>query len=317
MHHLETNRYATRVAAAALVLVALPTLSTVAAPQAVTLRWGFDEGRHLVYRMTMSQETEMPSDTGVMVAENAMTMSWDVLAVNDAGEATVRVVTERVQMNVQSPMGNIVADSAEPSQATDPIARTAMALAGMGYTMVFDASGQVREVLDLEEMRERLREAVGQPGNPVTDQLLDQMASEDGIRNMLGRGMGWLPPEPLQIGDSWDASFDLEIPMFGTMANTSIMTLESIESRDGDRIAVIDMSGDMIFTPEESSGGQMAGALRMGDASMSGDMEWNVDRGMLVRSSARTTMEMEITAGSQQMRLVMVMDQRMELVEDG
>lgn len=308
---------APRTAGAALVVAVLPAALAVASPQAVTLRWSFDEGQHRVYRMTTSQETEMPDGSGVMVAESAMTMSWDVVEVNEDGDASVRITTDRVQMRIQTPMGNVDADSAEDPVARDPVARAATALAGTSYTMVFDDSGDVKEVLGLEAMRERFVDAMGQQSNPMSEQLVDQMATEEGIKGMLGRGIFSFPPEPLQPGDSWEANFDFDVPMFGGVTNTSIMRLDRIEPRNGDRIAVIEMSGDMIFTPEGNTGGSMVGAMRMGDATITGDMEWNVDLGMLVRSNTRTTIEIEMTAGAQQMDFVTTLVQRMELVEEG
>lgn len=301
--------------AGAVVVATLLAASIAAAPQAVTLRWKFEDGQHLVYRMTSSQETEMPGGSGVMVVESTMTTSWDVIEVNDAGEASVRVTTDRVQMRVQSPMGDMSADSAEDTQAGDPIGRSVTALAGMSYTFVFNESGQVKEVLGLEEAREQMRDAMGQPGNPMTDQLLDQVMSGDGNNPMIGQGVARFPPEPLRPGDSWDASFDFDMPMFGTMTNTSVMTLERIEERAGERIAFIDLDGDMILTADENATGPMAGAMRLGDAAISGNTEWSIDRGLLLGSNTRTMMEMEVTAGGQQMTVVTTSDMRMELVE--
>lgn len=286
------------------------------AGQQVTLGWKFEEGERLVYRMNMTSETAMPGGMGAALTENTMTTSWEVLEVNAAGEARVRLSTERVQMRMQSPMGNMEIDSDEPP--ADPTAQMMTALAGTGYTVVFDPSGQVKEVLGLDQMRAAVRESMGPQANPMMDQILDQMASEEGVRNMIRQGYAAFPSDPVEPGDSWDMTFDVPVPMIGTMSSSTEMTLNGIEERDGTRIAVIGIDGTMQMIPEESPDSPMAGMMELAEATTSGTMEWDIDRGRLARTTQAMTMEMSMTPpNGQRISIPMNMNLLMELVEGG
>jgi hypothetical protein len=301
---------------ALLTLVVLLLAQQAQASQQVTLHWRFEQGQRLDYRMHMSSETALPEGMGVAVTENTTAMSWEVLEVNADGDASVRLSTDRVQMRMQSPMGNIEIDSDQPS--ADPTAQMMTALAGTAYTVVFDSSGQVKEVLGLDDLRDALRESMGAQSNPMMDQILDQMASEEGVRNMIRQGYAAFPSDPVEPGDSWDMTFDVPVPMIGTMSSNTEMTLNGIEERDGTRIAVIGINGTMQMTPEESPDSPMAGMMELAEATTSGTMEWDIDRGRLVRTTQAMRMEMSMTPpNGERISIPMDMNLLMELVEGG
>lgn len=300
---------------AIVVLIAGSVAHAAGTGQQVELRWKFDEGQRLVYRMSNTSETEMPNNMGVMVSESIMTTAWEVLEVDATGGATVRVANERVQMNLQSPMGNMQVDSADEAPAGDPMARALTVMAGTSYTLVFGADGKIQEVRGLEEMRDRLIEATGGAANPMAGQIFDQIASEEGIKNMMQQGFAAFPEGPVGPGDSWDMSFDMAMPMIGTMTNTATLTLNRVEQRDASRVAVIDMSSAMVVTPPEDPDSPAAGMMELGDVSATGTTEWDLDRGHLLRSTQASSMQMELQTGGQEMSMLIVMNMLTELVE--
>jgi hypothetical protein len=297
-----------------IVVLALLSAQVTQAGQQVELRWKFEPGLSLAYRMTMTNETEMPNNMGVMVMEQIMSNRWEVLDVDDEGDATVQVWTDRVQMHMQSPMGNMDIDSAGDS-SSDPTGGMLSAMAGTTYTLVFDAAGKIKEVHGLEEMREKLMAATGQAANPVVQQAFEQMASEDGIKNMMEQGFASWPQEPVSPGDSWDAGFDMTMPMIGTMVYDMSLTLDRVEERDGRSIAIIDSSGTIAITPDNSPDNPAAGMMEISNATIAGTMEWDVAAGHLLRTTQDTTMEMSIAAGGQQMTMMTFSNMVMELVE--
>lgn len=300
---------------AIVVLIAGGVAHAAGAGQQVEPRWKFDEGQRLVYRMSTTNETEMPNNMGVMVSETIMSTAWEVLEVDGAGGATVRVANERVQMSLQSPMGSMQVDSADEAPAGDPMARTLTGMAGTSYTLVFDTDGKIQEVRGLEEMRDRLLEATGGAANPMAGQILDQIASEEGIKNMMQQGFAAFPDGPVVPGDSWDMSFDMAMPMIGTMTTTTTLTLNRVEQRDASRVAVIDMSSAMVVTPPEDPDSPAAGMMELGDVSANGTMEWDLDGGHLLRSTQVTSTQMLVRTGGQEMSMLIVMNMLMELVD--
>lgn len=300
---------------AIVVLIATGVAHAAGTGQQVEPRWKFDEGQRLVYRMSNTSETEMPNNMGVMVSETIITTAWEVLEVDGNGGATVRVANERMQMNMQSAMGSVQVDSADEAPAGDPMTRALTGMAGTSYTLVFDADGKIQEVRGLEEMRDRLVEASGGAANPMASQIFDQIASEEGIKNMMQQGFAAFPDEPVAPGDSWDMSFDMAMPMIGTMSTTTTLTLNRVEQRDASRVAVIDMSSAMVVTPPEDPDSPAAGMMELGDVSATGTMEWDLDGGHLLRSTQVTSMQMLVRTGGQEMSMLIVMNMLMELVE--
>jgi hypothetical protein len=295
-------------------MVALVAAPAAQAGQQVELRWRFEPGASLHYRTTMNNETEMPNNMGVMVMEQIMDNRWEVLDVSAEGDATVRVSAERVRMRIQGPTGNMDIDS-DGDTSADPTGGMLSAMAGTTYTLVFDATGQVKEVRGVEEMREKLAAATGQASNPVASQALEQLASEDGIKNMMQQGFAAWPQDPVGPGDSWDAGFDMTMPMLGTMVYDTTQTFDRLEERDGRSIAIISTSGTIRVTPDNSSGNPAAGMMELGDAIVVGEMEWDVAGGRLLKTTQDTTMTISITAGGQQMSMSTSSHMVLELVE--
>jgi hypothetical protein len=316
----DTTMHRKQAAVAVLLTALLLVGQTAVAGQQVTLRWRFEPGQTLIYRMSTGNETEMPNGMGVAVVEQIMTQRWEVIEISADGAATVQQSVDRVQMNMKSPMGNVQADSASDTVATDPMARMVTAMAGTGYTIVFDAAGQVQEVRGLDEMRQRLLEATGQSGpmgQQAMTQMLDQIASEEGVKSMMQQGFGAFPQQPVAPGDSWDASFDMAVPMVGSLSYSNTMTFTRVEERDGARLAIIEIGGTIEIVPDASPDNPAAGMFELGDATVAGTMEWDIDRGVLHNTTQRSSMTMLIAAGGQDMSMLVVTDMVMELVEGG
>jgi hypothetical protein len=294
------------------------TVGVADAGQQVTLRWQFEPGESLVYLTTMTNETELP-DMGTMVMEQVMTNRWEVTEVSDEGEATVQVSTDRVQMRVQGPMGNMQFDSDAEAPASDPagMGRMVTAMAGTSYGLVFDASGQIKEVLGVEEMRQRLLAATKQAANPMVSQALEQFASEDGIKNMMRQGFAAWPQDPVAPGDSWDAGFDLTVPMVGAMSYAMTLTFDHVEPRDGGPVAVINAVGSIEVVPDDSPGNPAAGMVSIDDTTINGSMEWDIDRGRLLRTTQDGTMTLSVAAGGQQVEMMTFSHLVLELTEGG
>lgn len=283
--------------------------------QQVTLKWKYQEGAELIYRQTMTSETEIPGQ-GMATTENIFTQRWNVLEVADNGDATVQVTTDRVQMSMDGPMGAMSADSASDEKASAPQMKPFMAMAGMSYTLVLGPNGELRSMAGLEELRQRVREALAAEGmGAMLDQALGRSLSEDTMKSMYQQGIQSFPEGQVGPGDTWDLSFDLAVGLIVSMTTHLKFTLESIEDRSGATIAVISSFGSIEIAPTED--GPMAGMMQIGNAATIGTMEFDVDRGLLLKSTGSTTMEMTLKLGDQEQVMSTISNVTMELVEDG
>ena len=301
------------------VLLTMLTATLAAAPfgisgQQVTLKWKYEAGAELNYRQTVSTETEMPGQ-GTATTEMIYTLRWNVLDVADNGDATVRLTTDRIQMSMDGPMGTMSIDSASAEEAAAPQMKIFTALAGMSYTLVVGPNGELRSLEGMEELRQRIRESLADEQIAMLDQMLDQSFSDDAMKNMFQQGVQSFPEGEVGAGDTWDASLDTAVPMIGSMTTHMTYTLERFDERGGATIAIISNLGTTEMTAEEDS--PMAGMMQFGNAASTsiGTIEFDVDRGLLVKSTGSMTMEMTLSMGGQEQVMGAITNVMMELVE--
>lgn len=295
-----------------LAIFALIAGSGCALAQNVSIRWVFEEGTELIYRTTVSTTTEMPGGQGMMIQEIVTTQTWNVLDVAANGDATVRITTDRVQMDMDGPMGNMSIDSDSDQEQTNPQLRVATAQAGTSYTLVISSDGQIKDVQGIEEMLVRMREALSPDVAAMFDQTMGQFFTPESMKGVFQNSFGSFPAEPIDPTDTWEFTFSLSLPMLGGMTTTTTSTLDRIEDR-GSRVAIISSTGVMQIAGEAD--GPLAGMLQIDKAVMTGNTEFDVDRGRLLKSSVSMTMEMTMTMGDQEMAMGSIAKTIVELVE--
>ena len=284
-----------------------------AAMQTVELTWKLEPGTDLVYRESQQYETELPQGMGTSSMRSGSTQRWSVLEVDGDGNATVRVTTEQVQMNLDGLMGGIRVDSAAqggPGTFLD-------AVAGTSYTVVLDPRGVVIEMSGLEEMREALREQVQDLPEQVQDlpslAMLDGMFSDEALRSQWAQGSLALPTEPVAVGSTWDSAFTSMVPGFGS---TTVATSYRVESIDGD-IVVIGSSGTMPLP-----GGALSSVpipVQLGDTTMVevGTSRFDAGKGLLLGTESTIRFDMTMAIGGQEMITETVITTTLELIERG
>ena len=106
---------------------------------------------------------------------------------------------------------------------------------------------------------------------------------------------------------------DTTLPMIGSMTTHMTFTLDRFEERGSATIAIISNLGTTEMTTDQNS--PMAGMMELGNAASIGTIEFDVDRGLLVKSTGSTTMEMTLTMGGQEQVVGTIANIMMELVE--
>jgi hypothetical protein len=203
------------------------------------------------------------------------------------------------------------------------MARVLTAMAGTSYTVVFGPGGELKDVQGIDEMRAAIREAVPPETATMLDQMLDSTLSDESIRSMIQQGFQPFPEGSVGPGDSWEVSATMSIPIMGTMTTSIALTFDHVERRNGSSIAVIHSTGTIATSPDQQSEGPdagmtpLAGMMEMGDAETIGTMEWDIDRGLLLKNTTSTTMEMTMSMSGRQMVMGVITNMTLELVEDG
>ena len=279
--------------------------------QQITLRWKYVAGSELVYRLTNTQEVTMPMAGGNMVNEQTQTMRWSVTEVAPNGDATVTITTEHVQVERSGPTGNVSYDSRTDEVPAVPEAQMFAAMAGLSYTMVIGPEGTVKSVQGVDQLIDEMMGAL--PPEAMGQGMLREMFSEEFITNMTQGSIQIFPQEPVGPGDSWQHSFRMPIPMFGGVTRNLTFTVDGIKERDGGTVAVISSTGDIVVG--EAAGGQFPGMMEMGDAEITGTMNFDVDRGLTLSSTTTSNLEMTLSTTDQQMTVGTVTTTTLELID--
>lgn len=296
---------------------ALPALLTLflaplaLAAQQVDLRWKYQAGEQLVYRVTLEQEAAVPGQ-GTQSGTQIQTMRWAVDEVAPSGDATVTVTTERMQINQVGPTGSIDYDSETMSDSASPQAAMFGAIVDMSYTLVIAPDGTVKEVRGLEGMiDEMVGEMSAETAGPARQQF-SQMFNEESIRNMMQQSIQSFPTEPVGPSDTWETSYSMPVPMMGEITTTANFTLDDVVTREGRPVALISSTGSVAFGEAE---GQLAGMMEMDDATVSSTLEFDVERGHILSGTTDTSMTMNVSAGGQAMTMETTNSAVMELIE--
>jgi hypothetical protein len=200
-------------------------LLSVPAGAAETLRWKFAEGDTHHYEL---------NQTTVTTINQTVDMAWEVDSVNDDGSARVAQTIERVRVSLDSQFASFAYDSQDEAAGEGPAAMLKPvidALVGSRVVLVMTPRGEVNDVEVPDEMIERLRNAG--PGA----QALQNLASAEGMKGLIGQSTLILPEEEVEPGATWTRAVELPTPQ-GTLALTNTYTLEDAGADSAAKIAL-------------------------------------------------------------------------------
>jgi hypothetical protein len=287
-----------------LALLALLTAASPVAAQGVLLKYRWTKGDSLTYRMvndTQSTISGMPG-VGEIAVHQSMTQVLKVTAedVTADGVATLRQSFESIRMEMDGPMGKLVYDSAVPDKTANPMidafAKVMGALVGESIIVVIAPEGTVRQVEGASRLMEKVLK--GMPQDPAVAgaaQGLKSMLSDDALKTTLSQSFAKLPAEAVRIGDAWSGTLSMGNEMIGRIVGASTFTLKAIEGPADTplgRIAVA-LTLKQEVTPPPS--GPMGMVMKLGESKGEGEMQFNVARGRIQRSTMRTEMPSTMT----------------------
>ena len=281
--------------------------------QKIALRWKYEQGSELVYRATNHQEIDMAAMGGTAVSEQIQTVRWRVVEVAPNGDATIRMTTERVQIDVQGMAGNVKYDSESGEAPADPQTRALAAMAGVSYTMGVGPDGSGKAMQGLDELREKMFASFPPEQVAMLQSMGGELFSDESMTRMAQQSVQLFPEEPVGPSDTWKSSFRTSIPMIGSMTTNMTFTVMGIERRDGRTVAKISAAGELEFGNDSATPLPMT--FDLGATKINGSIDFDADRGVTLASTVSTAMQMEVTAGGQQVAMGMTNRVSLELIE--
>jgi len=289
------QRFGRRAAVAAIVLF------TIAAPAAaqVTLRYKWNKGDVLGYRVTLHTTSEVSGVPGREDAKTEQTITQQITLTVDgvaaSGAASVHETVTAIRSELTSPNGPIVVDTAAPSQTSqDPIAQSMAklltAVIGQPILIVFTPDGSVRSIEGGSRLLERVVAAAGADRDAaMASQALTAIYSDEALRSMLEQSFPRLPPQPVKPGDTWSGQLALGNQAVGRIAADLTFTLKSVEGADAQR-ATISAAMKLTQAVKPAAGGATRVSLALGDSHGDGQLVFDVTRGRIISNAMRTEM---------------------------
>jgi len=177
----------------------------------------------------------------------AIGMFFEVLAVDDNQNMSIKTTYQNIHTRMEGPMGVMEYDSTKPPQpgADNPMSAMYKAMLGQSFVMKLSPKGQILEIKGIDEMIAKMIDKMA-PNEAAKQQMKEMMKSfinEDKMKETSGTMIAALPLKPVGIGDSWTnkisipIGFPMEIDTTNTLTDhkegtVTIETNAAIETGD-------------------------------------------------------------------------------------
>lgn len=174
--------------------------------KAVDLKLNLKKGDRYIATMNADQTmTQSIAGNDMTVATKmGMVMNFDVTDVDPSGNYQVGEKFKKInfEMGGPAPMKFNFDDTTQ----TDSKAAILKNLVGAQLTITLSPQGKVLELNGAKEMMDRMMQSATMEDSVANQQVLKMLEgfwSENGIRRMTEQGLGYVPPNPVMIGDTW------------------------------------------------------------------------------------------------------------------
>jgi hypothetical protein len=283
-------------------------LAPIGAQAQVKLSFNPEKGERYLYLAKMESATKQQMMGQEIPVDTSVDMLYEMnIQDKNADRIVIECTYREILMSTSSPLGNMKYDSKNGSEnPTEMETMMAQLFGGMiekPFRVTFDANGSVQSLSGWDAIVQDVTKSL--TSNPQTGQMaavMMQMFDEKAIRNMFEQSFNIYPDKPLNVGDTWNSTFNL--PMMG-MDNkmNSVFTLKAI---DGDT-ALIDVASAIDFQINMNGAeGQVAGEQK-------GEMNLCLKTGMPVLSVTTQNARGNIKMQEMEMQMEMTMKHRFEL----
>jgi hypothetical protein len=229
----------------------LPALVIAAliAPEAraeARLRWNFVRGKE--YHYTLTQKTTSvispagpkPSDdTQAQTIKSTLNMVFDMTftpkEIARDGSASLVLSFDRIRMDLAHPLGKLDFDSASGRTPEGPMV-VLQTMIGTPIELRMSTRGEVLDVKVPAKIGAALR-AAG-PGSQGTANL----ATAEGLKNMLGQTFPVFPEETIDPGKQWGSADPITSSSEGTVASSRTYTYKGPTQQGGKAVEEIDVA---------------------------------------------------------------------------
>jgi Family of unknown function (DUF6263) len=261
-----------------------------AGPVELKLKW--TPGEHVIQEYTMNQTMLMniPGQPEPMKQDMTMGQKLSMTVVHAEPDGSHEVEAEFLGAHVGMQMGkmNLTYDSDKDSAAgaTNPFAKVFSRIIGCKMQYYLDASNNIEHMDGIDELMDRVSDG-------DKSGVFKSVLNENYFKQMMDFNR-YLPPNPVQPGDTWPVKLQLPMGPLGTLDANYTMTFKGWETLGKRNCARIEISGDMA-TESGSSSGPMGMTMTIPKGTVSGVLWFDPEFGMAVDSKLNQDMTMIMT----------------------
>jgi Family of unknown function (DUF6263) len=272
------------------------TFTTPFGPVELKLKWPVSE--RVVMDMDTKSKTEifMPNQPGSMKQDMTMGQKYGLTVLKETPGGGYEVEMEFLSARMEMEMGGkklLDYDSTKKSAAgsPNPVADIFGKSIGAKIQYFMDASNEVDRIEGMDELQNRLS-SVGQ-ANAGAQIFKSTMFSKDHFKQMMSANR-FMPPKPVQPGDSWPVKESFEMGPFGTLVMDFNCTLQSWEMHGKRNCARIEFQGNIKSTPGTNANpAGMSMSILNGNA---GGVSWfDPELGITIDMTMNQDMKMAMT----------------------
>jgi hypothetical protein len=216
-------------------LVALAGLALPASAQDVKLEWKFEKGKPYYQELTTKTEQKM-TVMGMNITQNqeqTFYFSWTPVEQKPDKSWVIKQKIEGVKMNIQIGGNPVTFDSTKDTGTSNPLSDFFKALVGSEFTITVGPDMKVTSVAGQKEFLDKLVKA-----NQQMKPLLDQILSEEALKQMADPAFAVAPDKAVKKGDSWEKKSTLDLGPIGKFDSTYKYTAEGQNEQKQEKIKV-------------------------------------------------------------------------------
>jgi hypothetical protein len=234
------------------------------AEEKVELKFRFEKGD--TYRLKATVEQEIVQWIQNAEQKTTLTMAigetLNVTDVDAEGTMTIQVVIASMSIKMKGEQGEVEYDSENPPDKVGFPATAFAAMVGQSFTMKLTPRGHVSELVGMDEMLQKIFDAVELLDAPMKDAMLADLKRQFGdaaLGEMMERTLAIFPDKPVGVGDTWTQTATLSTG-FPSIIET---TWTLVDRKDG--VATVEVKSTL--KPNEK-----AAPMKMGPFSMKFDL---------------------------------------------
>jgi hypothetical protein len=302
----------------ALVSVLMLALPAFGQDQA-SLKWKFEKDKPFYQEMTTTTKQTMKVMNSDVVQNQTQTFifSWTPVSQDKDGGWTIKQTIEGVKMSIDIGGQKIDYDSTKDTNATNPLGDFFKQLVGSSFTLTLDKDMKVTKIEGRAEFIKKLVTA-----NPQMEPLLNQILSEQALKEMADPTFASVPNADKKKGDTWDKESKLDMGPIGTYENKFKYTYDgkNTEGNDADKkLDKIKVETTLKYTPPaDAANSPLPFKIKSADLTSknaNGTILFNADKGRIERSTQSLTLsgKLKIEIGGQTTDVDLTQDQSTEV----